>query len=434
MLDGLKKWLQIGGPEYNSPSWAWRTTPLGGRGNVPFDRMPCAEELATLAGVQRCCSLFSDATASQGWGIRQAPPQGGYIKVGGSDAARALELWSYEGREFFLFNCALLGNGYAVLHRNERGGVYDIESVASWRVSLEWSNGALFYRVAEDESLQQPERVLPAMDMLHLKFRVTGKHPLLGVSPLVSLAPALAPLFSMREGQSQVWQWITLPGAYFASEGKMTGDQKDSLRQSFDSLNSGRPVVLEGGLEMKDVPVPALDRLQMLDLSRYGTEEIARAWGVPTSMLSQSEGINYASAAEQSRQFVTVSLQPFARRVESALAEKLLSRNERASGFSVSIDLTQMLLGHGQERSEYFSRMVNAGVMTTNEARNQAGLSDVSGGDVVRMPVNTLPMEQWEQGELNFGGERAAPVIEAQPEPLQLRSVERINRILEHVA
>lgn len=214
----------------------------------------------------------------------------------------------------------------------------------------------------------------------------------------------------------------------------MTGDQKDSLRQSFDSLNSGRPVVLEGGLEMKDVPVPALDRLQMLDLSRYGTEEIARAWGVPTSMLSQSEGINYASAAEQSRQFVTVSLQPFARRVESALAEKLLSRNERASGFSVSIDLTQMLLGHGQERSEYFSRMVNAGVMTTNEARNQAGLSDVSGGDVVRMPVNTLPMEQWEQGELNFGGERAAPVIEAQPEPLQLRSVERINRILEHVA
>jgi HK97 family phage portal protein len=163
----------------------------------------------------------------------------------------------------------------------------------------------------------------------------------------------------------------------------------------------------------------------MLDLSRYGTEEIARAWGVPTSMLSQSEGINYASAAEQSRQFVTVSLQPFARRVESALAEKLLTRTERASGFSVNIDLTQLLLGHGTERSEYFSRMVNAGVMTTNEARNQAGLSDVSGGDVVRMPVNTLPMQQWEQGDL---------FEQKAIEPPKLQSFERINKLLGHVA
>ena len=425
MLDGLKKWFQIGGPEYNSPSWYWRNVPWGGRAPSPHDRVPSTEELMTLAGVQRCCSLFSDATASQAWGIRQAPPQGGYIKIAGSDAARALELWSYEGREFFLFSCALLGNGYAILHRNERGGVYEIESVASWRVSLEWSEGNLYYRISEDESLQQKERVLPALDVLHLKFRVTGKHPLLGVSPLVSLAPALQPLFSMREGQSQVWQWITLPGAYLASETKMNQEQKVSLRESFDSLHSGRPVVLDGGLEMKDVPVPALDRLQMLDLSRYGTEEIARAWGVPTSMLSQSEGINYASAAEQSRQFVTVSLQPFARRVESALAEKLLTRGERASGYSVNIDLTQLLLGHGQERSEYFSRMVNAGVMTTNEARNQAGLSDVSGGDTVRMPVNTLPMQQWEQGDL---------FEQKAIEPPKLQSFERINKLLGHVA
>ena len=379
----------------------------------------------TLAGVQRCCSLFSDATASQGWGIRQAPPQGGYIKINGTDASRALDLWSYEGRELFLFSCALLGNGYAILHRGERGGITEIESIASWRVSLEWDQGSLWYRVSEDEAMQQPERVIPASDMLHLKFRVTGKHPLLGVSPLISLAPALQPLFSMREGQSQVWQWITLPGAYLAAETKMNQDQKVSLRESFDRLGNGRPIVLDGGLEMKDVPVPALDRLQMLDLSRYGTEEIARAWGVPTAMLSQSEGINYASAAEQSRQFVAVSLQPFAKRVESALGEKLLSRAERASGFSVNIDLTQLLLGHGTERSEYFSRMVNAGVMTTNEARNQAGLGDVEGGDTVRMPVNTVPMPQWEQPDL-FEQKNA--------EPPRLRSVERINKMIGHIA
>jgi HK97 family phage portal protein len=282
--------------------------------------------------------------------------------------------------------------------------------------------------------MQQPERVIPASDMLHLKFRVTGKHPLLGVSPLISLAPALQPLFSMREGQSQVWQAISLPGAYLASDTKMNLDQKTSLRESFDSLGNGRPVVLDGGLEMRDVPIPDLARLQMLDLARYGTEEIARAWGVPTSMLSQSEGINYASAAEQSRQFVTVSLHPFAKRVESAVGEKLLSRAERANGFAMNIDLTQMLLGHGQERSEYFSRMLNAGVMTTNEARNQSGLSDVEGGDVVRVPVNTLPLGQWEQGELALEPVEEAALPNITKEPPKLRSVERVSRLLEHVS
>lgn len=434
MLDTLKKWFQVGGPAYNAPSWYWRNAPMGGRHPSPHDRQPSLEELASLAGVNRACTLFSDATASQNWTVRQAPPQGGYVTISGTDAARALALWNYEGREFFLFSCCLLGNGYAVLHRNVGGGVYDIETVAPWRVSLEWqSPESLIYRVAEDDSTQQGERIIPAADMLHVKFRVTGKHPLLGVSPLVTLAPALAPLFTMREGQSEIWSYITLPGAYFASETKLNTDQKISLKESYDRLESGRPVVLEGGMEMKPVPIPALDSLQMLELARFGTEEIARAWGVPTSLLSQSEGINYASAAEQSRQFVTVSLQPFARRVESALAEKLLTRGERAGGFSISIDLLPMLLGHGQERSEYFSRMVNAGVMTPNEARNQSGLSDVKGGDTIRAPVNTVPMEAWEQGEL-FAEREVKEVLEAVENPTPLRGIERTKQLLEYVA
>ena len=428
MFETLRKWFQVGGPAYNAPSWYWRHAPMGGRHPSPHDREPSLEELATLAGVNRCCSLFSDATASQNWTVRQAPPSGGYVTVSGSDTARALSLWSYEGREFFLFSCCLLGNGYAVLHRTDRGGVYDIESVAPWRVSLEWqSPTSLIYRIAEDEAVQQGERVIPASDMLHVKFRVTGKHPLMGVSPLVTLAPALSPLFLMREGQKEVWQYITLPAAYFQNDTRLTSEQKVSLREAYDRLENGRPVVLEGGMEMKPVPIPSLENLQMLDLARFGTEEIARAWGVPTSMLSQSEGINYASAAEQSRQFVTVSLQPFARRVESAMAEKLLSREERASGYSINIDLLPLLLGHGQERSEYFSRMVNAGVMTPNEARNQSGLSDVDGGDVIRAPVNTAPISLWEQGELDLE-ERAI-----EEEPPVLTYTNQTKRLLGYV-
>lgn len=96
---------------------------------------------------------------------------------------------------------------------------------------------------------------------------------------------------------------------------------------------------------------------------------------------------------------MTISLQPFARRVESCLTGALVNREQRMAGMSVSIDLLPLLLGHGSERSEYFSRMVNGGVMTPNEARRQTGLQDITGGDILRSPVNTLPTDQLAQPE-----------------------------------
>tara|TARA_B110000503_G_C7163815_1_gene420948 strand:+ start:2188 stop:3459 length:1272 start_codon:yes stop_codon:yes gene_type:complete len=423
MLDGIKKWFQVGGSEYNSPSWNWQTA---GRGwNNPKGSPPSQEQLASLAGVNRACTLFSDSTASQAWTIRQQSPSGGSFDVMGSDAAHALADWDYEGRELFLFSAALLGNGFAVIHRNSRGGAGFLESVTAWRVSIEWSDSRnLMYRIAEDENLQQPERMIPATDMLHLKFRTTGRHPLFGVSPLTQLAPALAPYFSIRDGLSEVFRWVTMPGSYFGTEERLSFEQINQIRAAIEQRESGRPVILGGGLEMKDVPIPALDRLQTIEMSRFGIEEVARCWGLPVSMLSQTEGINYSSAAEQSRQFVTISLQPFAKRVESSLNGKLLTREDRMAGISTHINLLPLLLGHGSERSEYFSRMVNAGIMSTNEARQQTGLADVTDGDVLRAPVNTRPIDQWNEPK-----PEPVPV----PVPVPERTAPRIVKFLESV-
>jgi phage portal protein BeeE len=155
MFETVKKWFQIGGPVYNENGWSGNRR-LGPSG----PHQPATpDELATLSGVNRACTLFSDSAASQPWRIRQTPPQGGYFDIMGSDAAHALNEWGYEGRELWLFSAALLGNGYAIIHRNERGGPMTLESIAPWRVSLEWTDAKLLtYRVAEDENTQQPDR------------------------------------------------------------------------------------------------------------------------------------------------------------------------------------------------------------------------------------------------------------------------------------
>ncbi len=130
---------------------------------------------------------------------------GGHQSITGTDATSALNNWDFSNREAFIFSAALLGDGFAVLHRNERGGIADIETVMKWRVALEYLSDKLFYRIAADENMNQPhERLIPAENCLHLKWRVTGKHSALGESPLVRLLPALDAVLRVREGQRRV--------------------------------------------------------------------------------------------------------------------------------------------------------------------------------------------------------------------------------------
>ena len=419
MLKALRKWFNVGGPLYSHPGWS------GHRGNfAPSGKgqPPTAEELSTIAAVNRSCTLFSDSTASQKWSVTQARPSGGVFNVTGTDAGHAINEWSYEGREMWLFSAALLGNAYSVIHRNERGGAMELETVAPWRVSLEWTDSKnLVYRIAEDESMQQPERLIAANDMLHLKFRTTGRHPLLGVSPLTQLAPALAPYLLIRDGISEVFDWITLPGSYFATDEKLNVEQINQIKDAIQERDNGKPVVLGGNMQMKEVPLPNLGSLQSLEMSQYGIQEIGRAWGIPPSLLGQTENINYSSAAEMSRSFTTISLQPFASRVESCLSHALLTRTERMSGRGINIDLLNMTLGFGQERADFLAKLTNSGIMSVNESREISGLANVEGGDELRSPLNQQPTSQW--------------VAEPEPEPVvvPIKQTPRIVKMLESV-
>jgi phage portal protein BeeE len=108
----------------------------------------------------------------------------------------------------------------------------------------------------------------------------------------------------------------------------------------------------------------------------------------------QPGSVNYAQAVEETRAFAALSLQPFCNRVADELGAKLLTSTQRAQGFAVEFDLTRLLVSPG-EIAERMSKLVNGGVMTVNESRNQIGLPDVAGGDQLRVPVNTERMAAW---------------------------------------
>jgi HK97 family phage portal protein len=367
--------------------------------SMPIDTYEGAAALS-LPAVARGVAVYSDAVASLPRRVVRRVPGGGLEVDDASDAAHLLDAVAYFDLEGITASAVLCGNGYAAISRNDRGGVADLAWIASERVQPGLDDrGRLFYRISADMALGERERIAPAADIVHLKFRASGSRSrYLGVSPLATCAPALAMAMRARDFQSEIFRNVTTPSVYLTAAGKIADDQVSRLRtewnQNYGTGNRGRTAILSGGLEPKVLDLSTAVDAQLDKQFEYSVAEVARVLGVPISLLMQPASVPHALAIEETRAFAALSLAPFCERFEDELGSKLLTPAQRAQGFEIEFDLSALLISPG-EIADRMSKMVNGGIMTTNESRNQLGLPDVDGGDELRVPVNTQRLSLW---------------------------------------
>lgn len=396
LFQTIRKHLSIGGPSFNSPSWLWSSGINPDRKN----KLYTTEEVSTLSAVYRSCTLYADLIGAAQWDVIKQSTTGGHTRVAGSDIQRALSNWEFCEREMWVFSACLLGNGYAEIIRNDRGAPHEIQTIASWRVSPEWRNEKLVYRIHSDENVNDSsERIVPESDMLHLRYRLTGRHGVLGEAPVSRMVESLDAVLRTREGQRNVWRNMSAPTTYLSSPKPLPVESAKRLKTAYEEFlskaNLGGTLILDNEISLNTVNIGELANLQCVELMQHGVEEVSRIFGVPASLLSQTVNVNNSTAIQERRNFVTVSLSPFAKRVQDELSKKFFTRTEIGAGMSVRIDLLKLLLEAGEDTANYYSKLLNAGLMTVNEARNQTGLEDITDGDILRSPLNTAPLPFW---------------------------------------
>jgi HK97 family phage portal protein len=393
---------------------AWQgVTPLpwlgerlqAGGASLPALPAVSASTVLALTGVYRACSLLADAASTAPPALYRRRDNGGREQVRDTATARALATLSHADAELWAFSCALVGNGYLRILRDGTGAPYELRAVPPWRVTLEVEQGTrrIWYRIAADATLEEPEAIVAAGDMIHARYRVTGTNRLLGVSPIVSCAPAFALALQSRDMQRVLFSNIASPGGALVAPGKMEKAVAEELRdrweKNFRAGGLGRIAVLSNGLQYVPILPKAVDA-QLLEQVEASVRDVARAYGIPRQFLEDGVQMTYASAAEGTRALYSLALRGFCARLADALAQRLLSRNERAAGTSIEFDLSSVLILPGGEMAEFLSKLANAGLATPNELRNAyLNLPDVPGGDVLRAPVNTAPLDRWAAGD-----------------------------------
>lgn len=187
---------------------------------------------------------------------------------------------------------------------------------------------------------------------------------------------------------------------YYSSGCALTGaltikgsrkDSKEKARQAFADVHSGSNssglVILDDDMNYQPLSSNANDS-QMLETRLFNVSEIARFFNINPVLLGDLSKSSYNTIEAANIEFVTHTLMPYISMIECEFNRKLVG--EKDNGFSIDLDETYLIRGDKNSTASYYKTLVEAGIITRNEARRQLGLNSLDGLDEIIIPFTNI--------------------------------------------
>lgn len=201
------------------------------------------------------------------------------------------------------------------------------------------------------------------------------------------LSPALRTMqlmASMRKFQDNFFKNGAVPGLVLKSPNTLSEKIKERMIQSWGvrykpDAGGRRPLILDGGIEVDQISNISFKDLDFQSSIAENEKIILKALGVPPILLDSG---NNANIRPNLRLYYLETILPIVRKINFGF--------ERFFGFKINEDITDIpaLQPELRDQSAYYTSLVNGGIITVNEAREQLGFDAVDGQDDVRIPAN----------------------------------------------
>ena len=162
------------------------------------------------------------------------------------------------------------------------------------------------------------------------------------------------------------------------------------------SKNAGRPMLLEGDFDWKEMGLSPKD-MDFINLKHMSATDIAMCFGVPSQLVGVPDAQTYSNVAEARLALYEETIIPYLRKVESDLNEWLVPMFDEGIYFEYDVDQIPALSERRRRIYENVLGAVNAGIMTRNEAREMIGLSPINGADDLLVQANLFPLGSAEE-------------------------------------
>lgn len=164
-----------------------------------------------------------------------------------------------------------------------------------------------------------------------------------------------------------------VPQMILRNEGmNLPADQKESLLRAFKNARATRSTAYVEGPISLDVVGFDSAQLQLVEARAYTASEIARAVGIPAWYINaESATSTYSNVSAERRALIDFSLRPYLTTIESRLSMDDVTPR----GQYVEFELDDFLRGNPTERVDVLIKLLDAGIISVDEARAFEDLS-----------------------------------------------------------
>lgn len=240
---------------------------------------------------------------------------------------------------------------------------------------------AYIYEVASSRVTWQVDEIGKS-DIRHMRL-FNPLNDWYGQAPVEAAAYAIDQHNEAMKWVQALLQNSARPSGALVSKGDaLTDEQYNRLKAQMEmqyqgGANAGRPMLLEGGLDWKEMGLSPTD-MGVIESKNSAARDISLAFGVPPQLLGIPGDNTYSNYSEARLSFWEDTIIPLVDR----LAEEFTAFIGEPYGVEIRADMDQIPAIVDKRRTLW--EMVNAStVLTINEKREAMGYDPIAGGDQV---------------------------------------------------
>lgn len=288
------------------------------------------------------------------------------------------------------------GNFYARINRG--GGLESVRSLTIYSpdaVTTEINaRGELVYIIRPPEGRET--RVL-WYNMIHVSN--IGWDGIAGMDVVKTFKDVLGTALSNQDFMANFYgNGAQLSGVVSVPQ-KLDGESYNRLRTSWNTSysgvhNAGATAILEQGASYQKVGLSPQEAGSE-SAKKMAISDVARITGVPQFLLEDLDRATFNNIEHLGQLFVTYTIFPLCRNIESEFSRKLLSEFEQDT-HEIRADLDILLRADTESRAKLIDANMKWGIWNRDEARNVQGLNPIADGSgkAYYIPMNMIDPTQ----------------------------------------
>lgn len=387
-------------PSEDPPAW-WKEY-MASAGMTTASGATVTSDTATrVTGALACIRIIADTEASLPWFTFRRIERGKekatdhYLYPILHDIANP-EMSAFTFRRTITAHCASRGNGLSEIEFDGAGRVKALWPLNPDKVQMKRDarSKKLYYLITLPDSEGNQVVRLPAERVFHIKW--LSQNGLWAMSPIQLAAESIGISLAAQEFTARFFQNDASPRGVLENPGELDEDAYDRMSKSWIDMHGGlskkhRFAILEQGTKFNPISLSPQDVL-LLDLLRFGVEDLGRVWGISSDMLNLADkAATYASVEQFGIRFTTHTVRPWVTNMDQEANRVLLTESERKEYFTEH-NLDGLLRGDFKTRMEGHATAINTGIETRNEAREVENRNPLDGLDEPLQPLNMAPV------------------------------------------